>query len=207
MSISPYVMDTLYRHGSIDFVPYDLMSPVNGGFNQQQNPNSFGSAMQSPQMQELQAMSQGPITLYPKNKAKINANTSIQNAQNLTGNYNQINSYNYSTISNSYLPSDSFVASNSPLGEYTSSVVNEIRGVKDGSISADNKDSIRATVFSEEERKNVAHAKSDPKLWPKALVSVGAITLALLVLFKRAGSTSATGGSFWSKLNPLNWFK
>lgn len=28
MSISPYTMDVLYRNGSIDYVPYELMAPV-----------------------------------------------------------------------------------------------------------------------------------------------------------------------------------
>ena len=202
MSVQPYVLETLYRHGTIDFVPYDLYSPISAGNasnNQQQNLTGNNGAIQNIQMQELQSMSQAPITTHPKKPVNIAGRTSVQANYNLSNGNSQINSYNYQ---------DSFTTSNSLLGTETGSVVNEIRGLRNNTIPVQNNpDSFRSSLISDEEKQKIAHPHSNSKLWPKALISVAAITLALLAIFKRGGSATTAGGSFWSKLNPLNWFK
>ena len=198
MSIQPYVMETLYKHGTIDYVPYDLFTPfstVGSAANLQQNIAGYNNNLQDPQMQELQSMSQAPITLYPKNRVvdkKINKN------QNSSVKSSQLN----------YNNSDTFIASNSPLGAETGSLVNEIRGLKNNTIQVQNTtDSFRKSVISDEERRKTARPYANPNLWIKSLISVSAIALGVFALFKRGKATGTTGGSFWSKLNPLNWFK
>ena len=208
MSVSPNVMDTLYRHGTIEYVPYDLLTPFNGGRSYSNSQQCFGlqtNNMQNAQMHELQAMSQGPITLYPKNRGGINVNTIIPGYSNITKNYNQINASNYQ---DTFTLQSSFTPSNSPLGSEAGSVVDEIRGIKNGYITPENTEgSIRASLISEDDKKGIGRS-SNTKMWPKALISVAAMVLTLLLLFKHSGSSSSvSGGSFWSKLNPLNWFK
>ena len=64
MSVSPYTMETLYRHGSIDYIPYDALTPVapvksyssQGQNSLDQSLNSAGETqnLAEKQMQELQ---------------------------------------------------------------------------------------------------------------------------------------------------------
>ena len=192
MSIQPYVMETLYRQGSIDYVPYDVLTPIGpigqsvtqGQMTVAQGQNSYGQTqnMAQLQIQELQRMSQGPITLYPKTQISVN---------------NQVKTNNYG---------DSFSYSLSPLGEMSGSVVEEIRSIKTQPMTVNNnQESIRASIMSKEDSKGTNNPLYDNKLWLKSLISISAIGLTLFALFK--GGKAVTSSGFWSKLNPKNWFK
>ena len=198
MSVSPYTMETLYRHGSIDYIPYDALTPVapvKSYSSQGQNSldhslNSAGETqnLAEKQMQELQKMSQGPVTLYPKTQ-KTNINSTKLN------NYNSSDTFSYSN-------------STSPLGEISGSVVDEIRNIKYQPSTADNtQDSFRASILSEEDKKGTQKPFESTKIWPKALISLAAIGLTIFALFKGGKAAASSGSSFWSKLNPKNWFK
>lgn len=211
MSIQPYVLESLYRQGSIDYVPYDALTPIAPAANYssqgqlslgldslgqtsleqntygQTQSNLYGStqSLAQKQMQELQRMSQGPITLYPKTQ-QVNINSSVLN------NYNS---------------SDTFSYSNSPLGEMSGSVVAEIRNVKSQQTNIDNsQDSIRASLITEDDKKGTQKSLESAKIWPKAFISLTAIGLTIYALFRGGKAIASSGSSFWSKLNPKNWF-
>lgn len=198
MSVSPYTMETLYKQGSIDYIPYDALTPVapvksyssqgQNSMEQSFNPARETQNLAEKQIQELQRMSQGPITLYPKTQ-QVNINTNISN------NYNSADTFSYSN-------------STSPLGEMSGSVVNEIRSIKSQPTTVDNsQDSFRASILSEEDKKGTQKPLSNNKIWIKSLISLSAIGLTLFALFKGGKAISSSGSSFWSKLNPRNWFK
>ena len=180
MSISPYVMDTLYRQNSIDYIPYDAMAPI---FPMGQKPYGQSQNVGQLRMEELQKMSQGPITLYPKTHPSLG---------------NQVKTTSYG---------DSFYYS-SLLGDETGLVVDEIRSIKGQPITKNyNQGSIRASVLSEEDKKGINNPLSGNKFWLKSLISIGAIGLTVFALFKGGKAVASSSGSFWSKLNPKNWFK
>lgn len=195
MSVSPYTMETLYRQGSIDYIPYDALTPVapvksyssqgQNSIEQSFNPTGETQNLAKKQIQELQRMSQGPITLYPKTQ-QVNINNNY---------YNSADTFSYSN-------------STSPLGEMSGSVVNEIRNIKSQPATVDNsQDSFRASILSEEDKKGTQKPLSNNKIWIKSLISLSAIGLTLFALFKGGKAISSSSGSFWSKLNPRNWFK
>lgn len=215
MSIQPYVMETLYKHGSIDYIPYDVLTPIvptarnipsksndynlssdfssSLGTNFLQSSDSFSSSTSEnivqTQINELKEMANGPLTLYPK---KAQNKSVVQNNF-----YNGL--YNYP---------DSFSYSQSPLGESSGSIVDELRGLKtQKSVPINNQESIRASILSDEDKKGTQRPLESAKIWPKAFISLTAIGLTLYALFKGGKVSSPSGTSFWSKLNPKNWFK
>ena len=196
-------METLYRQGSIDYVPYDALAPVaitprnlnresydlkDSFVGQSKNEISQTQNIVQLQIQELQRMSHGPISLYPKT-------TQINNHYKISNNYNSVDKFSYSL-------------STSPLGEISGSVVEEIRNIKSQPATvSNNQDSFRSDILSEEDKKGTQKPLESTKIWPKAFISLAAIGLTLFALFKGGKVISSSGSSFWSKLNPRNWFK
>lgn len=99
----------------------------------------------------------------------------------------------------------------------TAWTINEIHRIKNEgkcdtfnyATEMDNKSYRESILDAAKDDKSIRMDKPNKSMLVKGLIGAGVLitTLALLIRGKKAPASTSTNTSFWSKLNPLNWFK
>lgn len=232
MTVNPYTLENLYYKGVIPCVPYDLCMPspmTPSGVAEMAGMSSMpqaGSLKQSFGMSGIGA--QGAYGM--ENNYGVNGYQGMNGSQYLDM---AMKGDMYGNYGSSY---DSFVRSNdTSLNQYYNSnysakrtgngnragsqynFANAAYGINSGIGTDVDFERMANDKDGQDLRIGVTNAISSTKetvlnspSWVKGLLSAGVIlgTLVLLVKgIKKKPATPPSGGSFWSKLNPKNWFK
>lgn len=204
MAVNPYTLNMLYQKGILDYVPTELYAPTPIGTNiGMQNPymneamqgnlyQNYGNATDSFTSTSFAGSGSYNNTQIGSSSAalsnKLFGDASIGKSANSVGSmfgFNGAGSQGYSTES---MFGASGIGGNSQTGG-----VNMFGGFADAQNNVSN-------GFN----KTVSTIAGLPAI-AKGILSAGLVLLTLGFMFKGKKTKGAKG--FWSKLNPVNWFK
>ena len=197
MSIPLTTLEFLYNNQIIPYIPYDIYSGAGvgvnaGGYgnglemglpNQGVNGNSFSSGLPNQGVNgngfssgfPSQGISQVGLIAQPQGYYNYPQN------QFNNSNLNQLNSLQAGNMYTSAKQAGEY----SPLGMETGSVVDEIRSIKSNSNGSNTvSNSLTSDIVSEKDKKGTGRAQSNPNILPKALLSISAILITLIALFR-----------------------
>ena len=186
MAVNPYTLNSLYQHGIIDYVDPELCAGQVAAPIAMNNPyaNYINTAMQGNLYQNYGTQS---------------------DSFNYTGN----NIYNSGAIGSKSEAFSNMMFGDKSIGTRNNS---DVLGMGDPSIGAYYQGGFESAHGGFSDVKNNIYGgaakatsiyNSVPD-WLKGVLAVGIGILGIKMLFKGKGKK---GGSFWSKLNPVNWFK
>ena len=191
MAVNPYTMNQLYEKGLINYIPTELMMPMPVGNMSMQNPY-------------LNAAEQGGLYQnYGQGGDSFTSSVQIGNNYQTNNGYYAIGSQSNNNIGTTF----GFDGTGNQSSAGVSSMFGE-KGV--GNQSNINQETIHGGFSNVKNdvtqgfNKASAVYSSTPNI-VKGMIAAGLILLTTIGMFKFGGKK--TGTSFWSKLNPANWFK
>ena len=226
MAINPYTLNNLYQNGILDYVPTDLlMATPMGTMTPMSNPYldmaKQGGLYQAHGMATDSFHSNYSPAYTPNNYQSVSTGS---NYGATIGNYNQSSSYNYNGYgAGNYGTVQIGSMSNAGglnafrgygIGAYNNNNMASAFGA-DGSIGAySNAGGTNAFGGLPDVGSGLANGINTTtnviNRTPKFVLGIlaGIIGIAgIRMAFKRGKAPSTGSNSFWSKLNPLNWFR
>ena len=220
MALNPYTLNHLYQHGILDYVPTDLMMGAPMGTMMPMNNPYLDMAKQGGLYQNHGTATDSFHSSYTPAYTPQYPQSASSSANSYVGvdSYNGQIGYNNGPVQiGSKSNAGAMTAFNGyNVGGYNQNGVTSSFGA-DGSIGANsNAGGINTFGGFADAENNIANGVNKTVSFvdkmPKLLLGVvaGTIgTIGIVSMFKRGKKPTASGEgtSFWSKLNPLNWFR